>query len=115
MKIDVISSEFAIELENPAKTSFFLILKMGDTHIKTKNSESGSKEPQWNQTFDLKSVEESSIIVEAWSEDVKSSTCIGSATVKLDESMNKKNSYDILNGAQKKVGNVLIRLYKERK
>jgi len=69
--VELLSGEIVSEPENLAKTSYFLILKMGDTHIKSKNSDSGTKEPNWAQSFDLKSVEESCLVVELWSEDVK--------------------------------------------
>ena len=111
LKVEVLSGEIAGEPENLGKTSYFLILKMGDTHIKSKNSETGSKEPHWAQTFDMKSVEESGIVVELWSEDVKNTAYLGLSTIDLAESINKKNSYDVTGTGQKKVGHVLLRIY----
>lgn len=115
LKVDVMSGEIALELENSGKTSYFLVLKMGETHIKTKNSESGSKEPNWAQTFAMKSVEESSLVVELWSEDAKNTAYLGVVTIKLTDSINKKNAYDLVGSEQKKIGHVLLRIYEEGK
>lgn len=98
-----------------AKTSYFLVLKMGDTHIKSKNSETGTKEPHWNQTFDMKSVEESELVVELWSEDVKNTTYAGLCLIKLTDSIGKEHPYDILGPGQKKVGQLKLRIYEEGK
>lgn len=49
--------------------------------------------------------------METWAEDVKTSTFVGMCTLKLQECMNTKNTYDVLDAGQKKVGHVLLRLY----
>lgn len=54
-KAEVYSGSLAGEYSNKLRP--YLIIKMGDTHIKTKIADS-TKDPQWNQTFDMKSSDE---------------------------------------------------------
>lgn len=109
-------AKFKLEVyggEYPASERKFLVAKIGDTHIKTHVVE--GKQPQWNQTFDVKSTEEDTLYLESWAEDLKASHLIGLSTLRLEEAMNAKSTYDVLDAKDTKVGHVLVRLYEDGK
>lgn len=106
-KLEIYSGEF------DAADRKFLVVKIGDTHIKTHTAE--GKQPQWNQTFDVKSTEEDTLYLESWAEDLKTSHLVGLSSLRLEEAMNTKAPYEVLDAKDAKVGHVLVRLYEDGK
>lgn len=109
-------SKFKLEVyggEYESAQRKFLLIKIGDTHIKTHTSE--GKQPQWNQTFDVKSTEEDTLYIETWAEEVKTSHLIGISLLKLEDAMNTKSTYDVLNSKEEKAGHFMLRLYEDGK